>query len=167
MKTFSTSGTGNQQTLSEIESDKIPIYDSVADAEADLANLADGQFGATADTGSELSAPTDTVQSGNMHAVTSNAVARYCTEIESVTISETASHKISFLRLGKIVILYFLTSTSENIDLSNYFTTKQNEIFKGGIFWNSSCVGEASVTNSTLSLSTNGTGNGTLVIFIE
>jgi hypothetical protein len=75
MKTFSTSGTGNQQTLSEIETDKIPVYDSKADAEADLANLADGQIGATSDTGSELSAPTDTVQSGNMHAVTSNAVA--------------------------------------------------------------------------------------------
>jgi hypothetical protein len=83
MKTFSTSGTGNQQTLSEIESDKIPVYDSVADAEADLANLADGQIGATADTGSELSAPTDTVQSGNMHAVTSNAVAQKVDEINA------------------------------------------------------------------------------------
>jgi hypothetical protein len=53
MKTFSTSGTGNQQTLSPIESNKIPIYDSVADVEADLANLEEGQFVATKDTGDE------------------------------------------------------------------------------------------------------------------
>lgn len=76
MKTFSTSGTGSQQTLSEIESDKIPIYDSLTDVEADLANLEVGQIGATKGIGSELSAPVDTVQSGNMHAVTSNAVSK-------------------------------------------------------------------------------------------
>ena len=54
MKTFSTSGTGNQQTLSPIESNKVPIYDSVADAEADLANLTVGQIVATKDTGEEI-----------------------------------------------------------------------------------------------------------------
>ena len=54
MKTFSTSGTGSQQTLSEIESDKIPIYDSVADVTADLANLTIGQIVATKDTGEEI-----------------------------------------------------------------------------------------------------------------
>ena len=75
MKTFSTSGTGSGQTLSEIESDKIPVYDSVANAEADLANLEEGQFIATPDTGDELSQPVDEVESGNLHAVTSNAVA--------------------------------------------------------------------------------------------
>ena len=74
MKTFSTSGTGSGQTLEEIESDKIPVYDSVADAEADLANLTVGQIVATKDTGDELSQPVDAVQSGNLHAVSSNAV---------------------------------------------------------------------------------------------
>ena len=54
MKTFSTSGTGNQQTLEEIESDKMPIYDSVADVTADLANLTVGQIVATIDTGEEI-----------------------------------------------------------------------------------------------------------------
>ena len=78
MKTFTTSGTGNHQTLSPIETDKIPVYDSVTAAAADLANLAENQIIATHDTGSELSAPVDTVQSGNMHAVTSNAVANKC-----------------------------------------------------------------------------------------
>ena len=75
MKTFSTNGIGSQQTLSEIESDKMTIYNTMADAEADLANLEEGQIVATKDTGSELSQPVDVVESGNMHAVTSNAVA--------------------------------------------------------------------------------------------
>lgn len=75
MKTFATNGTGSQQTLTELDSEKIPVYDTLEDAESDLANLAENQIIATHDTGSELSAPVDVVQSGNMHAVTSNAVA--------------------------------------------------------------------------------------------
>ena len=54
MKTFTTSGTGGGQTLSEIESNKIPIYDSVADVAADLSNLTVGQIVATKDTGEEI-----------------------------------------------------------------------------------------------------------------
>lgn len=52
----------------------IEVYDTVQDAIDDLPNLKVDQYIATKDTGSELSAPVDTVQSGNMHAVTSNAV---------------------------------------------------------------------------------------------
>lgn len=83
MKTFSTNGTGSQQTLSEIESDKIPVYETKEAAEADLANLSDGQIIATKDEGNENAKPVDVVESGNMHAVTSNAVAKslsYSTE---------------------------------------------------------------------------------------
>lgn len=80
MKTFTTSGTGSQQTLSELETDKLPLYNSLADAEADLANLEENQIVATKDTGDELAQPVDTVEAGNLHAVTSNAVAvRLCT----------------------------------------------------------------------------------------
>lgn len=75
MKTFSTSGTGSQQSLSEIENNKIPVYDTKTDAESDLANLTVGQIIATKDEGNETSTPVDVVQDGNMHAVTSNAVA--------------------------------------------------------------------------------------------
>lgn len=53
----------------------IEVYNTVQDAVDDLPNLSEGQYIATKDTGSELSAPVDTVQSGNMHACTSNAVA--------------------------------------------------------------------------------------------
>lgn len=78
MKTFTTSGTGSQQTLSELETDKLPLYNSLADAEADLANLEENQIVATKDTGNELAQPVNTVEAGNLHAVTSNAVSRVC-----------------------------------------------------------------------------------------
>ena len=76
MKTFRTVGSGSTQTIEPIENNKIPVYNSKLDAETDLANLEVGQIIATKDEGSELSNPVDVVQDGNMHAVTSNAVAK-------------------------------------------------------------------------------------------
>ena len=54
---------------------EIPLYETKAAAEADIANLSDGQIIATKDEGNENAKPVDVVESGNMHAVTSNAVA--------------------------------------------------------------------------------------------
>lgn len=85
MKTFSTSGTGSQQSLSEIENNKIPVYDTKTDAESDLANLTVGQIIATKDEGNETSTPVDVVEDGNMHAVTSNAVAGMIGKVTTVT----------------------------------------------------------------------------------
>lgn len=73
-KTFYTSGTGSQQTLTPSQNEKVAIYDTIADAEADLANLEAGQIVATPDTGDENAQPVDSVTDGDMHAVTSNAV---------------------------------------------------------------------------------------------
>ena len=70
--------TPNTPTLEQVPTEKIPVYEDMDAAATDLANLAENQIIATHDTGSELSAPVDTVQSGNMHAVTSNAVANKC-----------------------------------------------------------------------------------------
>ena len=75
MKTFRTVGSGNTQTIEPIENNKIPVYETKTAAENDLANLEVGQIIATNDEGNELSNPVDVVQDGNMHAVTSNAVA--------------------------------------------------------------------------------------------
>ena len=74
-KTFRTVGSGSAQTTEPIENNKIPVYDTKTDAESDLANLAVGQIIATKDEGNETSTPVDVVEDGNMHAVTSNAVA--------------------------------------------------------------------------------------------
>ena len=54
---------------------EIPLYETKAAAEADIANLSEGQIIATKDDGNENAKPVDVVESGNMHAVTSNAVA--------------------------------------------------------------------------------------------
>lgn len=66
--------TPNTPTLEQVPTEKVPIYETLAAAESDLANLNAGQIIATPDTGAELANVTDTVQAGNMHAVTSNAV---------------------------------------------------------------------------------------------
>ena len=71
------------QTLEKIENNKIPVYETKAAAEADIANLSEGQIIATKDEGNEMFNPVDVIESGNMHAVTSNAVAEalsYSTE---------------------------------------------------------------------------------------
>lgn len=75
MKTFRTVGSGSTQTIEPIENNKIPVYETKAAAETDLANLEVGQIIATKDEGNENAKPVDVVESGNMHAVTSNAVA--------------------------------------------------------------------------------------------
>lgn len=63
-------------TLDEVPTEKIPIYNSLDDAENDLANLEEGQLIATKDDGAdELLKTVDTVEDNNMHPVTSNAVA--------------------------------------------------------------------------------------------
>ena len=75
MKTFRTVGSGSTQTLEQIENNKIPVYETKEAAEADIANLTNGQIIATKDEGNENAKPVDVVEKGNMHAVTSNAVA--------------------------------------------------------------------------------------------
>ena len=62
-------------SLEQIPTEKIPVYETKAAAEADITNLSDGQIIATKDEGNENAKPVDVVESGNMHAVTSNAVA--------------------------------------------------------------------------------------------
>lgn len=74
-RTFRTVGSGASQTTEPIENNKIPVYETKAAAEADIANLTDGQIIGTKDEGNELSNPVDVVEKGNLHAVTSNAVA--------------------------------------------------------------------------------------------
>ena len=75
MKLLFTEGTGASQTTTNAQDEKIPVYETKTAAETDLANLSVGQIIATKDEGNELSNPVDVVQDGNMHAVTSNAVA--------------------------------------------------------------------------------------------
>ena len=85
MKLLFTEGIGASQTTTNAQDEKIPVYETKTAAENDLANLEVGQIIATKDEGNELSNPVDVVQDGNMHAVTSNAVADYVdTKIGSI-----------------------------------------------------------------------------------
>ena len=77
MKLLFTEGIGASQTTTNAQDEKIPVYETKTAAEPDLANLEVGQIIATKDEGNELSNPVDVVQDGNMHAVTSNAVADF------------------------------------------------------------------------------------------
>ena len=93
MKTFRTVGSGSTQTIEPIENNKIPVYETKTAAENDLANLEVGQIVATKDEGNELSNPVDVVQDGNMHAVTSNAVADAISNIHpTIDISKVFSN---------------------------------------------------------------------------
>ena len=84
MKLLFTEGIGASQTTTNAQDEKIPVYETKTAAETDLANLEVGQIIATKDEGNELSNPVDVVQDGNMHAVTSNAVANALGEWEEV-----------------------------------------------------------------------------------
>ena len=86
MKTFRTVGSGSTQTIEPIENNKIPVYETKTAAETDLANLEVGQIIATKDEGNELSNPVDVVQDGNMHAVTSNAVANFAFDKDRIRV---------------------------------------------------------------------------------
>ena len=75
-KTFITSGTGASQTLDAIQNEKVPVYNTRADAEADMANIEEGGIVATKDTGATEKV-VDVVEDGNMNPVTSNGVFDY------------------------------------------------------------------------------------------
>ena len=63
---------------------EIPIYETKAAAETDIANLSDGQIIGTKDEGNENAKPVDVVEKGNLHAVTSNAVFDYVNNVEVI-----------------------------------------------------------------------------------
>ena len=103
-KTFYTNGTGSQQTLTPSQNEKVAVYDTIADAEADLANLEAGQIVATPDTGDENAQPVDVIQAGNMHAVTSNAVATSnAMPVDSVTVDNL--HSVTSNAVARALLL--------------------------------------------------------------
>ena len=108
MKLLFTEGIGASQTTTNAQDEKIPVYETKTAAETDLANLEVGQIIATKDEGNELSNPVDVVQDGNMHAVTSNAVADYTKGVKVINLSGNTSgtgfYTISGLTLDNVII---------------------------------------------------------------
>ena len=102
-RTFRTVGSGASQTTEQIENNKIPVYETKEAAEADIANLTDGQIIATKDEGNENAKPVDVVEKGNMHAVTSNAVFAYVNNVEVIepTINTSSAYEVLELKVRK------------------------------------------------------------------
>ena len=115
-RTFRTVGSGASQTTEPIENNKIPVYETKAAAEADIANLSDGQIIGTKDEGNENAKPVDVVEKGNMHAVTSNAVAE---NIQSTKNYVYGSKNL--IRIGDIGIFTWKNTTTRTLDLSQTF----------------------------------------------
>ena len=120
MKTFRTVGQGSTQTLEQIENNKIPVYETKAAAEADIANLSDGQIIGTKDEGNENAKPVDVVEKGNMHAVTSNAVAVITSSKVSFTSASSTDIIEAFSGVGIPNELYAKTIKMFCDDIANY-----------------------------------------------
>jgi len=109
--------TPNTPTLEQVPTEKIPVYNDLDAAVADLANLAVGQLVATKDTGDELSQPVDAVEEGNLHAVTSNAVENAFKLSPIETISITTSNQTA--QYDGYLFIYVLGDTETNITVND------------------------------------------------
>lgn len=146
MKTFRTVGSGSTQTIEPIENNKIPVYETKTAAETDLANLEVGQIIATKDEGNELSNPVDVVESGNMHAVTSNAVAKVLGEHNGIfrgkCLNGNPATMYPILPIGNTKSLpgggYTIEQVMANISAGNfddiyigdYFIDSENRVYR-------------------------------------
>lgn len=150
MKTFRTVGSGSTQTIEPIENNKIPVYETKTAAETDLANLEVGQIIATNDKGIELSAPVDVVQDGNMHAVTSNAVADLFSAIsEEKILQDNNNVKVSYITWGKIIIFLVHAKTTFDSYISiDIPLISSPEGVKTALLWSGEIKGEAYITTN-------------------
>ena len=121
MKQYVTHGTGSAQTLSEVQNTNVVVYDTKADAEADLSNLSEGQIVATKDSGDELAQPVDTIASGNMHAVTSNAVANS----NAMPVDQVALNNLHSVTSNAVAQAFGAWQTVLTFDPNNYVECKQ------------------------------------------
>lgn len=93
----------NNPVMKVTQDDKIPIYDSKADAEADIANIEEGAIVATKDTGATEKV-VDVVEDGNMNPVTSNAVAQLG------TVDVSSGNTFRFIT-GRLLAMWYDTNT--------------------------------------------------------
>ena len=100
---------------------EIPVYETKTAAEADIANLSDGQIIATKDEGNENAKPVDVVESGNLHAVTSNAVFDYVNNVEVIepTINTDSKYdviEIKAIKTGNVVSIVGIVTINAQLE---------------------------------------------------
>lgn len=108
-------------TLEPVNIPKVPVYDTAADVEADLTNLNQNQIFLTSDTGNEKAQPVDKVEEGNLHAVTSDAVAEslsYSTE-ETLTGGKWIDGKPIYKKTIELGTLPINTNKQVNHNITN------------------------------------------------
>ena len=146
MKTFRTVGQGSTQTIEPIENNKIPVYETKTAAETDLANLEVGQIITTKDEGNELPNPVDVVQDGNMHAVTSNAVAKVLGEHNGIfrgkCLNGNPATMYPILPIGNTkslpgggytieqVLANIAAGNFDDIFIGDYFIDSENKVYR-------------------------------------
>lgn len=170
MKTFRTVGSGASQTTEPIENNKIPVYETKTAAESDLANLEVGQIIATNDEGNENAKPVDVVEKGNLHAVTSNAVASlFSTISEEKILQDNNNAKISYIIWGKIIVfLAHVKTTFDSYISIDIPLILPPEGVKCSLLWNGESRGEMYLRNNGTEIAIDATGesSGQLVWFI-
>ena len=133
-------------SLEQIPTEKIPVYETKEAAEADIANLSDGQIIATKDEGNENAKPVDVVEKGNMHAVTSNAVAEITSNHNGIFRGKCLNGdktkmyptlpigNINYLPGGGYTIEQVLTNIAagnfEDIYTGDYFIDAENRVYR-------------------------------------
>ena len=100
---------------------EIPVYETMAAAEADIANLSENQIIATKDEGNENAKPVDVVEKGNMHAVTSNAVFAYVNNVEVIepTINTDTKYnvlEVKVIKTGNLVSIYGIITVNSQLE---------------------------------------------------
>ena len=99
----------------------IDFYETEAAVDAALASMPDGQYAAWPSEGASLSVPIDEVKSGDMHAVTSNAVANLFNDYTSLSVTESVSYTATRKGLYYIRVVSTCNSsgTPDNVYLND------------------------------------------------
>lgn len=121
-------------TMKVTQDEKIPVYDSKAAAEADIANIVDDGIVFTKDTGATEKV-VDVVEDGNMNPVTSNAVydalrknhfKTYVLEAESV---DASGRVYTPLNATQVLPISFIPALESNVILVWQFGRYSNNVY--------------------------------------
>ena len=174
MKLLFTEGIGTSQTTTNAQDEKIPVYETKTAAENDLVNLEVGQIIATNDEGNELSNPVDVVQDGNMHAVTSNAVAEavdgrvYKVKMIPGNVSPNYDYMDFDLSLLENKICnVMVTGNSNKIYLGKFNVVKWNDNYDIVLYYGPNLTVSVTVDNKVRVACSNGCYTGYITYFTD
>jgi hypothetical protein len=140
-KQFLANRSGQTPTLDEAPNETIKIYPTEAALDADLANLEENEIVATEEDNNPASStqyPVDVVQDGNMHAVTSNAVADiFSADIDNTkfALSTTANVEVTAQYTGLLYVVIRQDNTSGSTIYENETGLVVNDNYSEGSYY--------------------------------